>query len=132
MSSFVPSKQHLREVFIFFFHSKNSASEAHRLIAETYPEHSVDVRMCQRWFARFKSDDFGTVDKERLGQVEKIEDEELKALYDQDSSQTSSQTQDELALSLGVTQQAISKRLEALGLSNLVHRRPNEIFMAIW
>lgn len=111
MSSFEPSKPHLREVLIFFFHSKKSASEAHRLITETYPDYSVDVRMCQRWLALFKSGDFGTEDKERPGQVKKVEDEELQTLLDEDSCQT----QEELAESLGVTQQVISKRFKALG-----------------
>lgn len=111
MSNFEPSKQHLREVLIFLFHSKKSASEAHRLITETYPDYSVDVRMCQRWFARFKSGDFDTEDKERPGQEKKFEDEELVTLLNEDSCQS----QEELALSLGVTQQTISRRLKALG-----------------
>jgi histone-lysine N-methyltransferase SETMAR len=112
MSNFVPSKQHLREVLIHYFHLKKSATDAQRLLIEAYPDYSVSVRMCQEWFARFKSGDFDVEDKERPGQVKKFEDEELEALLDEDSCQT----QEELAKSLGVTQQAISKRLKALGM----------------
>ena len=44
----------------------------------------------------------------------KREDAELEALLEQDSCQN----QEKLARSLGVTQQAISKRLKAMGLRN--------------
>lgn len=111
MSNFVPTKEHLREVLICFFHLKKNATEAHRLLTEAYPDYAVDIRMCQRWFARFKSGDFDTEDKERPGQPKKFEDEELEALLDEDSGQT----QEELAKSLGVSQKAISDRLKALG-----------------
>ena len=64
-----------------------------------------------KWFARFKSGDFGLQDEERPGQPKKFEDEELEALLDEDCCQT----QEELAESLEVTQAAISKRLKAAG-----------------
>ncbi|UYV73889.1 hypothetical protein LAZ67_11001294 [Cordylochernes scorpioides] len=64
------------------------------------------------WFRRFKSGDFDTRDKERGGRPIKFEDAELEALLDEDSSQT----QEELAETLGVTQQAISNRLKVMGM----------------
>lgn len=108
MSIFEPSKQHLREVLICFFHLKKKATEAHQLLTEAYPEFNIDLRMCQRWFARFRDGDFDVEDKERPGQPKKFEDEELEALLDEDPSQT----QEELAKSLGVAQQSISDRLK--------------------
>ena len=49
----------------------------------------------------------------KTGEREKVfEDAELEALLEQDSCQN----QEELARSLGVTQQAISKRLKAMGM----------------
>lgn len=124
MSKFEPSKQHLREVLIFLFNSKKNASQACELLSETYPDYKIDVRMCQRWFARFKSGDFVTEDKERPGPVKKFEDVELETLIDQDPSQT----QEELAAALGVNQPAISKRLKALGMIRKVgHWVPYEL-----
>ena len=78
---------------------------------EVYGEHALAEWSCQKWFARFKSGDFGLEDEARPGQPKKFENEELEALLDADCCQT----QEELAESLGVTQAAISKRLKAAG-----------------
>jgi len=51
-------------------------------------------------FRRFKNGDFSVEDKPRSGQPKKFEDKEL---LEEDQSQT----QEELAESLGVTQQAV-------------------------
>jgi len=51
-------------------------------------------------------------DKPRSGQPKKFKDKELKALLEEDQSQT----QEELAESLEVTQQAVSVRLRAIGM----------------
>ena len=36
MSSFEPNKCHLRELLVYFFDYKKSATDAHRLLVETY------------------------------------------------------------------------------------------------
>ena len=63
-------------------------------------------------FARFKSGDFDLEGQERAGCPKKFEDAELEALLDEDPCQT----QEELTLSLEVTQQTISLRLKAMGM----------------
>ncbi|EFN81769.1 hypothetical protein EAI_14266, partial [Harpegnathos saltator] len=60
---------------------------------------------------RFKDGDFSVEDKPRSGQPKKFEDKELEALLEDQS-----QTQKELAESLGVTQQAVSVRLRDMGI----------------
>ena len=111
MSNFVPEKVFLRGVHLHYFNMEKTAAESHRILVEVYGEHTLTERTCQKWFAWFKSGDFGLEDKERPGQPEKFEDEELEALLVEDCWQT----QEELAESLGVTQAAISKRLKAAG-----------------
>ena len=111
MSNFVPEKVFLRGVLLHYFNMKKTAVESHRILVEVYGEHDLAERMCQKWFARFKSGGFGLEDEERLGQPKKFEDEELEALLDEDCCQT----QEELAESFGVIQAAISKRLKAAG-----------------
>ena len=61
-------------------------------------------KSCGEWFRRFKDGDFSVENKPRSGQPKKFEDKELEALLEKDQSQM----QEELAKSLGVTQQAVS------------------------
>ena len=66
----------------------------------------------QAWFRHFKCGEFDTSDHEREGRPVTFKDAELEALLDQDSCQR----QEELAETLGVTEQAISNRLKAMGM----------------
>ena len=97
---------------IFCFHLNKTAAEAHRILLSTYGEAALSERTCREWFQRFKSGDFDDEYRHRGGKEEIFEVSESKALFVEDSYQT----QEELAESLGVTQQAsISKRLKAMG-----------------
>ena len=55
MSTFLPTKQHLREALLFCFNLKKSAAEGHRLLCEAYGEHAPSIKTCEYWFRRFKS-----------------------------------------------------------------------------
>ena len=77
MSNSVPTKQYLQVGLLLFLNLKKSATEAHRLLSELYPEYTTEVSVCQQWFARFKSGDFDTEDKQRSGPSKKFVDEEL-------------------------------------------------------
>ena len=61
-------------------------------MVEVYGEHALAERTCQKWFAKFKSGDFGLEDEERPGQPKKFEDEELEALLDEYCYQTQENT----------------------------------------
>ncbi|GFT45893.1 mariner Mos1 transposase [Trichonephila clavipes] len=111
MSAYEPNSRHLREVLIVCFNMKKSAAEAHRMLSNIYGEAAISERTCREWFQRYKNGDFDVEDQHGGGR-EVFEDTELEALLDQDSCQT----QQELAGSLGVTQQAISKRLKVMGM----------------
>ena len=96
MSSFEPNKHHLRELLIYFFNLKKFAAEA-----------ALSERSCREWFQKFKNGEFDVEDKEYSGRPKVYEDAELKVLLDEDSCQT----QEALALTLGVTQPAISLKI---------------------
>ena len=81
------------------------------MLSNTYGEATISERTCCEWFQRFKNDDFDVEDRHSGGR-EVFEDAELEALLER---QDSCQNQEELARSLGVTQQTISKRLKAMG-----------------
>ncbi|GFV61877.1 mariner Mos1 transposase [Trichonephila clavipes] len=70
------------------------------------------VKGVQLCFRRFAIDGCSVEDQHGGGREKVFEDAELEALLDQDSCQT----QQELSGSLGVTQQAISKRLKVMGM----------------
>ncbi|GFV52659.1 mariner Mos1 transposase [Trichonephila clavipes] len=108
--SYEPNSPHLQEVLIFYFNMKKSAGEAHRMLSNTYGEAAISERTCREWFQSFKNGDFEVEDQHGGGREKVFEDEELEALLDQDSYQT----QQELSGSLGVTKQAILKRLKLL------------------
>nr|KAF6296067.1 hypothetical protein mMyoMyo1_009189 [Myotis myotis] len=62
MSNFVPKKEHLLEVIIHYFILKKSAAESYNILREAYGEHAPSQNTCERWFKRFKSDDFDVKD----------------------------------------------------------------------
>ena len=119
MLNFVPEKVFLRGVLLHYFNMKKTAAESHRILVEVYGEHAVAKRTCQKWFARFKSGDFGLEDEERPEQPKKFEDEELEALLDEDCCQT----QEKLTESLGVTQSAFFKSFK----SNRIHSKARKL-----
>ena len=112
MSVYEPNSHHLREVLIFCFNMKKSAAGTHRMLSNTYGEADISERTCREWFQRFKNGDFDVEDRHSGGREKVFEDAELEVLLEQDSCQN----QEELVRSLGVTQQAISKRLKAMGM----------------
>ena len=112
MSVYEPNSRHLREVLIFCFNMKKSAAEAHRMLSNTYGEAAISERTCREWFQRFKNGDFDVEDRHSGGREKVFEDAELEALLDQDLCQI----EEELARSLGVIQQVISKRLKVMGM----------------
>ena len=68
MSNFVPEKVFLRRVLLHYFNMKKTAAESHHILVEVYVKYALAERMCQKWFARFKSGDFGLEDEECPGQ----------------------------------------------------------------
>ena len=66
MSNFVPEKVFLRGVLLHYFNMKKTAPESNRILVQVYAEHDLAERTCQKWFARFKSDDF-SLENEELG-----------------------------------------------------------------
>ena len=82
------------------------------MLVEVYSDTAPTDKSCREWFRRFKDGNFNVEDKPRFGQPKKF-DKELKALLEEDQSQTQ---QEELAESLGVTQQIVFVRLRAMGM----------------
>lgn len=61
--SFIPKKEFLREILLHYFIQNKSASEAHRILVETYGSHALSETTCTDWFKRFENNDFNFKDK---------------------------------------------------------------------
>ena len=76
-SDFVPNDRHLREVIIFFFHSKKTATAAHREHQKVYGNAALSETTCRNWFYRFKDGDFDVDDRPREGRPKTFEDADV-------------------------------------------------------
>ena len=82
------------------------------MLSNTYSKAALSEMTYLEQFQRLESGVFDVEDRHGDGKKKIFENSELKALLAQDSWQT----QKELAESLGVTQEAILKRLKAKGM----------------
>jgi len=82
------------------------------MLVEDYEHNALPKSTCRQWFRLFKKHNFALEDKEREVSPKRFEDEDLKAMLDEDPCQIETQ----LAEALNVTQQCISKRLHRIGL----------------
>lgn len=105
------NKVHVRHCILYEFQQQKSTLQAWRSISAVLGEDSVSHSTIKYWFRRFNQGDFSLEDKERSGAPKKSEFDDLQALLDENSCQT----QEELADQLGITQQAVSIQLHAMG-----------------
>ena len=77
MSDFVPHNRHLREVLIFYIHSKKTAAEAHRELQKFDGDAALSETTCRDWFRRFKDGDFDVDDRPREGRPKTFEDADV-------------------------------------------------------
>ena len=77
MSDFVPNNRYLREVLIFFFHSKKTAAEAHRELQKNYGDAALSEKTSRDWFRRFKDGVFNVDDRPHQGSLKTFEDADV-------------------------------------------------------
>ena len=90
---------------LYEFRQGKNAVEAKNAICSVYGFGAIDVRTCQRWFARFRAGCFDLEDQQRPGRPQELESDELVALLDEDPRQSTL----ELAKILLVNQSTISR-----------------------
>ena len=77
MSDFVPNNRHLREVLIFFIHSKETAAEVHRELQKVYGDADLSETTCRDWLRRFIDGNFDADDRPREGRPKIFEDDDV-------------------------------------------------------
>lgn len=55
----MPQNVFLQGVFLHYFNMKKIPAKNQRILVEVYGGHAVAEQECPKWFARFKSGDFG-------------------------------------------------------------------------
>ena len=75
-----PEKEHFRHCMLYELNSGKNASAATRSIYLVYGEGALDVRTCQKWFAKFKVEEFNLSDQERPGRPVEANDTLLEEL----------------------------------------------------
>jgi len=70
------------------FHSKKNAAQATNSICLVFDDLALDLRTCQRWFARFSFGDFDLNDKDRPGRSIEANDYLLEEFLEQDPRQS--------------------------------------------
>lgn len=98
-------KQFIRHYIRYEFHQEEGAAK--ESICSVLGKNIVSKSTYEFWFRRFKDNDFDVSDRERSGTPQKVADDELQALLNENSCQT----QKKLAEQVGVAQTSILNRL---------------------
>ncbi|XP_015430060.1 PREDICTED: histone-lysine N-methyltransferase SETMAR-like [Dufourea novaeangliae] len=89
------------------------AAEAHKEICEVYGVDCITDRTCQNWFKKFRSGDFSLKDDQRSGRPTEVDDDQIKAIIEEDRHITVR----EIAERLNVSHTTIENHLKCLGLA---------------
>ena len=108
---YMMSLNDFRPIFLYEFILNQSAAETARKINQAFGDDSVNERTIRRWFAKFRSGDFGLEDELRSGRPTVIQDEDLRTLVETDPSQMVRGIGEEL----GVSSHAVFDDLEHIG-----------------
>jgi len=76
-----------------------------------YGDNAVSESVCRKWFARFRSGNFNLEDAPRSGRPSEINDDEIKALIENDRHLTA----EEIAKRINISATQIRAHLKAMG-----------------
>ena len=77
MSDFVPNNRLLREVLIFFFHSKKTTAKAHREHQKVYGDVALSETTCRDRFRCFEDGDVDVDDRPREGRPKSFKEADV-------------------------------------------------------
>ena len=80
----VSQSEHFHHILLFNFRKGINASQVHKKLFDVYGDEALKERQCQYWFAKFRSGDFSLKDEERSGRPVEVDDDQIKAVTDDD------------------------------------------------
>ena len=83
----------------------------HDELCSVYGENTVSLRVCYKWFSKFRSGNFSIKDAPRSGRPTVIENDQVKQIVDQNPQFTTRQIAD----IVNVSKATIARRLKEIG-----------------
>lgn len=105
------NQKYFRCLMLFYFRKGKNATQAKRKIWSIYGENAVSERVCQNWFAKFRSGDTSCEDLERSGRPSIVDEDQLKTLVENNQHLTTR----EMAERISVSQKTVVNNLRRLG-----------------
>lgn len=105
------NKEHYRHILLYYFKKGKRAAEAHKKICRVCGDDALTERVCQKWFAKFRSGDFDINDAPRSGRPTRIDSDDIKVIIDKDPCQSVR----EIATALNISHTSAEKHLRQLG-----------------
>ncbi|XP_029641251.1 histone-lysine N-methyltransferase SETMAR-like [Octopus sinensis] len=96
---------------LFYFRKGKKATETCRKLCNVYGKNAVSERVCQKWFARFRSENFSVRDAPHSGRRKEIDIDQLRAVAKQDCSLRTRQIAD----ILNISKTSVENELHKLG-----------------
>ena len=76
--------KHFRHILLFYFREGKNAAQAAKKLSDVYGEESLKDRQCRNRFNKFRSGDFSFKDEQSSGRLNKVDDDQIKAIIKSD------------------------------------------------
>lgn len=111
VNKMVVDKVHLRHCIWYEFQKGSNASVACKNLCDALGSEVVNVRTCQRWFAKFHSGDFSLKEDRRFGQPSKVDNDILRSMLESNPHLTTRA----IAKQLGIHHSTAEEHIKHLG-----------------
>lgn len=101
---------HYRHILLYYFKKGKRAADAHKKICRVYGDDALTERVCQKWYAKFRSGNFDVNDAPRSGRPTEITSSDVKAIIEVNPSTTVR----EIATTLNISHTSVENHLRQL------------------